>query len=151
MELYYNIAYISFANKQYKESVRWISKIELESYKEDLIQIQTYARLLKLIILFEIGDTYIEYTIRSTYRFLINQNRLLKFEKSIINCLKFIPKYNTSDELQKFYEIVANSLQPLWEDNIEKKNLRSLNLLAWAKSKLHKNSFTEAVRELTTK
>ncbi len=144
-EVSYNIAYIAFANGQYKESLKWINKIENESHKENLIQIQTYAKLLRLILLFELNDPYLNYTLRSTYRFLLRQNRLLKFEKTIIDCLKFIPKFNTTEEFHKFYETININLLPLWENELEKRNLRSLNLLAWAKSKLSKKSFTEAL------
>ena len=87
--VYYNIAYLYFLKNDFHKSIYYLNKILHDSKVKDEIEIFYYARLLNLIVHYEIGSfTLLESILKSTYRYLYKRQRVYKFEKQIYHFIK---------------------------------------------------------------
>ncbi len=92
--LHYQIAYLYFVQKQYSDALQWLNEIIGHSYGNVRDDIQSYGRILNLIIHFELGNILVlKYAVESTRRFLKKKRGLQPFEKEI---LRFFSKISTA-------------------------------------------------------
>lgn len=146
--LYYYIAYVYFVRGKYKLSLQWINKL-LNGFHEDFVpQWQSYARVLKLILYYELGYTdLMEHVIRSTYRFLLKKNRLLDTERIVLNGLRKIPHTDKPKEIKLFFSFVREELKKVGTDRINYDYKNNLDLLAWVESKINDVSLEIIVKQ----
>ena len=111
--------------------------------------IQSLARILNLIIHFEIGNTLLlESLLRSTYRFLSKRNRLYGFEKSVLGPLsKNQGELRTAKEMREAFVELKKEFENLSQNPSENAMLRYFNFTAWLESKIENKTFAEAVRK----
>ena len=102
------MAYIYFGSGHYALAASSINKI-LNDTDENIRQdIYAFARILNLIIHYELGNReLLEYIVKSTYRFLHRRNRLYKSEQLIVAFVqKEIPAViSKKDELDAFRKL----------------------------------------------
>ena len=134
--LFWNqFANFEFMDKNYSRALVWVNRI-MQIKSDARLDIQRYARLLQLIIHFELGNTiFLRYSIDSCRRFLRKRTSATPFERI---CLKHFaklshiapgdyPKY-----LQKFYFDLFEKDKNLVTDSI----LDYLDMKSWLHSRI---------------
>jgi len=147
--LYYNIATIYFYQDNYHKALLWINKIINRphfSFREDM---QSWARILQLLIHYELNTPDItDHLIISVYRFLLKREKLYKVEKSILNFIRRLSKIDaTRKALLEEFRRFRNELLKITKSPDEKKALEYFDLISWLKSKIENRSLAEIVRE----
>jgi len=149
MFIYILMAYTFFGSANYKVALKWTNKILNEpniGWREDLMN---YAKLLNLILHFEIGNhDLLESVIKSSVRFFENKKSSYHFELSFIELLKEMREQNGEvrfiTSMKNLKEaMIKNSSKgsiSISQDNLEL-------LLGWLESKIENKPFAEAIKE----
>jgi len=150
--LIFNLAITFFGSKNYPKANYYFNKIIHESSMEMRTDVHCFARIMSLIVHSEMGNNdMLEYTIKSTYRFLYKRNRLYKFETLILNFIKTnmsakaLPK-NAMDEK---FKILMDEIDVLKKDHFERKALNYFDFISWLESKIENRPFADIVRDKT--
>ena len=131
---------------------KWLNKILTDFEPNIREDIQSFGRILELIILFEKGDTdVLKRKLKSTSQLLKKQNKLLKFEKLIINFitnkLSTDEKWkNRKQEIEEFREF-KTLLIKFFKNPKEAKVLDYFDFIAWTESKIERRSLLEVMKE----
>jgi len=144
---YLSYFYIYFGVGDYDKALEslndWLN-LPKTSEREDL---QSLARILNLIIHYEIGNTLLlESLLRSTYRFLSKRNRLYEFEKRVLGFIQKSGKLRSSKELREAFISLKKEFEDLAKIPSENAMLRYFNFIAWLESKIENKTFAEAVQ-----
>lgn len=146
--IYYNMAYIYFGSGHYALAASSINKI-LNDTDENIRQdIYAFARILNLIIHYELGNReLLEYIVKSTYRFLHRRNRLYKSEQLIVAFIqKEIPAViSKKDELDAFRKL-KKEFQKIMHLPFEQKIMEYFDILSWLESKTGQKSFASIIQ-----
>jgi hypothetical protein len=146
LRMYYYMAYLSFGSGQYNKSLQWLNRV-INDNENDLRQdLYGYARLFNIVVHYELGNNeLLEYTIKSTARYLQKRNRDFEIEKLILDQFKKLIRLRTAvskkDQLFDFREKLNN----LARNEDGKALLRYFDFNAWIHSKLNQCSFEEAI------
>jgi hypothetical protein len=146
--LLYNLFYSYFGTGEFSKALGIINKLLNEYQKELRYDIQSAARILNLILHYELKNTMLlEYNAVSTYRFLYKSKRLYKLEAIILNFIKKkMPDiYTEKDELEAFVELRKEFIE-ISEHPYEKKAFEYFDYISWLDSKIEKKSFEEIVQ-----
>jgi len=140
--LLYNLAYINFGANQPREALRWLHRL-FNEYPGSRDDIRGYARILELIIRYEQDDRdYLEYAVRSAYRYLLRHGRAFKTEQAMLRFFrKEAPLINNQAAAQAAFRRLYLELEELFEDVFERKILHNFDLLSWLKSQFTEGSF----------
>ncbi len=134
---YYNISHVYFGNKDYKNSLKWITKIFNESSQDFQIELHRSSRIALLMILFEIGnDPLHSYFLKSTQNFIIKKGIYGRAEKLILGSFERIYKANSRKQLKLLFSELKKKLQELKKHPYEKDALTVFNLESWIDSKI---------------
>lgn len=151
MILYYEFFNTYFGAERFRKANYYLNKI-LNEPVDIRNDIQDFARILSLIVHFELGNMdLLEYTVKSTYRFLYKRNRLYQFETILLRFIrKVLPKIHpeTSGLLLAFKKLKIE-LEKVVKDPFERKALDYFDFISWLESKIEKRAFAEVVREKT--
>ena len=144
---YLSYFYIYFGVGDYDqalESLNQLLNLPKTTERED---IQSLARILNLIIHFEIGNTLLlESLLRSTYRFLSKRNRMYGFEKSVLGFIQRSGSLRSARELREAFIDLKKEFGNLSQNPSESAMLRYFNFTAWLESKIENKTFAEAVK-----
>lgn len=145
----YNVATVYFINKKYSKSLEVLNEIINENNPSLRDDIQGFARILRLIVLWEKGEQeMLPYAAVSTYRFLYKRKRLYKFENIVLNFIKQkLPEINTSTKRLETFKELKVKLEALFKDSFERKVLDYFDFISWIESKITKKEFKQLVRE----
>jgi hypothetical protein len=137
ISLYNRIAYACFIIKDYDKSLLYINKImNATNPKRDPEQ-HSFARIRNLIVHFEAGNyDFLEYSVKSTKRFLEKANRIYKFETLILNFIIKAMNYDNDDERLYLYEKLKNDIGKIADDKFEKNALEQFDIISWIDSKI---------------
>jgi len=132
-ELQFNLSVLLFLNKQYQKSLELIQKIMNSKASKEWRKLYENARILALIIYFEIGEySLLAYNIESTRKYFSRKgmsspltNQLFLYLKSFDNPEK------SKKELLALQKIAAIDLEEYTESFVQK-----VNLTAWIKQRL---------------
>ena len=141
-----------FGLEEYRTAKLWLNKI-LNDTNEDLrIDILCFARIMNLILHFELGDQeQLERIAKSTYKFLLKRERLYKVETAVFNFIrKRMSKINSRKELITAFKEVRSELIPLLDEPFEKNAFVYFDFISWLDSKIEKRSFADVLREKAT-
>ncbi|MEM7040237.1 MAG: hypothetical protein AAF570_24935, partial [Bacteroidota bacterium] len=121
MVFFYKIASIYFTMGQYGKCIRLLNEVINPNQKTLREDLQCFSRLLNLIAHFELGnDELLNYTIRSTYRFLMKMKDVTRFHELLIRFLKqslFRPR----SELRGAFQRLKVEMEKLSEDFYERR------------------------------
>jgi len=107
---YYQFAYIFFLNRDYLKSLFWLNEIMNRNFGRLHEDVQSYARILGLIIHFELNNIIVlRYAVTSCRRFLKKKKNLQEFESMLLRFFSRISLAGT-DEYQKLFENFYNNL-----------------------------------------
>lgn len=144
---YYNISRVYFGADDYKTALKYINEV-LNNNENMLRQdIFTFAQLINLIIHFELGNyDLLEYTIKSTKRFVDKKNRNFKFETVFLKGMRKLIKVKNPDDLSKTLENFRNELNKVFQDPYEKVAIQYFDFIAWIDTKLLRKTYAELIQ-----
>ncbi|MBI2271893.1 MAG: hypothetical protein HYU69_16245 [Bacteroidetes bacterium] len=144
----YDFCRLYFGAEDYQKASSYLNKI-LNNPLDARSDLHCFSKIISLIIHFELNDTeLLEYSIKSTYRYLLKRNRLYKFEDAILNFIrKKIFKKNTYKDLIEAFKELCEELLKLSKNPFEKRALEYFDFISWLESKIENRSFAEVVRE----
>ena len=135
-QLWYQFAYIYFMLNEFSSALRWVNKIVNTPYKDTRPDLQSYARLLNLMIHFEMGNIFVlKYAVDSCRRFLRKKDRIEVFEKVLLRFFSQISNAPEADYHHHFKKLHASLFDvdpPLMDDN----QLDYLHVRRWIEGKV---------------
>lgn len=140
--LRYQFAYIYFMQKDYSNSLKWVNEIIQTPFKNYRKDLQSYARILNLMIHFELGNIIVlKYAVENCRRFLKKPTNfrgeatVLPFAKVLLHFFSKIcnaPHSGYPHFFEKLKVDLLNAEPPILNDNI----LDYLDIKSWLVEKL---------------
>ncbi len=122
----------------------WISLMSGSIERKDL---QSLARVLNLIIHYELGNTLLlDSLLRSTYRYLNKANRLSEFERKMMNFIREAGKPHSRKEMQQILETLKQDFEELSRQP-SYGVFDLFDIIAWLESKINGKPFGEVAKE----
>ncbi|MDX2002136.1 MAG: hypothetical protein SFW35_06880 [Chitinophagales bacterium] len=148
IEIYYFIAYAYFGNGMNDKALVWLNRIiNNGSYfpREDML---CYARILNLLCHYELGnERFVEYNLKSTYRFLSKMKKVYKFETVILSFIKLQLKTSSRVLVKERLLTLRKELIAISQDPFEHNAFEHFDFVAWIDSKIEGRSFMSIVKE----
>ena len=89
MQLYLLAADFWVSSGMPSKALPWINRLLNQPKSELRIDLQCYARILNLIIHFDLGNfDVVEYKVNSAHRFIFKRDRMYRFERRVLKFLK---------------------------------------------------------------
>lgn len=147
--LFYNMASIYFGGENYSPANKYLNMVLNDTISDLRTDLHCFARILSMIIQFELGKKdLLEYTVRSTYRYLYKRKHLYQLEGSILNFIsKKYPIINSQKELIIAFKELKKELEKIYENPFENKASNYFDFISWLESKIEGRAFAEVVRE----
>ncbi|HEU4718084.1 MAG TPA: hypothetical protein VFU15_09630 [Bacteroidia bacterium] len=143
----YQFFYGSFGAGKFRKSLTWMNRLLEDETLRVRPEVYFFARIMNLIVHFELKNTdFLPYLIRSTYRMLIRQKRLFRFENVVLDFIRKSGNYTTAAEMKSAFLRLKTQLEELNKDPYEKQVLSFFDIIAWLESKITRRSFGEIVR-----
>ena len=140
---YFNI---HFGNEDFDGALAWINKWLMLPDSSDMNDLQGLARILNLIVNYEIGNTILlESLLRSTHRYLKNENQLSALEKRIIDFIKQMNNPLTKKEKKEAFSGLREDYKKISTDQ-HIGVLENFDFDAWFASKINNRKFAEEVK-----
>lgn len=134
--LKYNFACLYFKANEFKKSAHWLFVVLNDSSINFLPDLHTKAKIMNLMVQSELGNAdLLPYILRSTYHFLLKQQRLYKFEKRVIDFIRNLPNV-FSKEITSAYQTLKLDLVELAKDPYEKKAMDFFGFINWLDTKI---------------
>jgi hypothetical protein len=135
--LYNRIAYACFLEKDYDKSIIYLNRIINAANPKIEPEQYIFARIRSLIVHFEAGNyDLLEYSVKSTKRFLEKTKRIFKFEKLIFNFIAKAMNYTNDLDRLGLYEELKYNIRRLSNDKFEKNVLEQFDFISWIDSKI---------------
>lgn len=137
-KLQFNFAFarLLHANKNYKESLRWVNKILNNPNKEVRADIYCCARMLQIIIYYETKDwETLPYAIINTTRYLKSTKKLYRAETALLGAMRKLEDVEKPKELQQLKKLSV-AFEEIFTDNLEKNLLDNFNFSDWVSDKI---------------
>lgn len=143
---HYKIACVYFGASKLDETIFFLNKItnnHTPGIKED---IQCFARILKLITHYDLGDmVLVSYDVRSVYRLLLKMAELQAVQKEILKFVRKIPSINP-DHINREFISLRDKLTILEQDKLERRPFLYLDIISWLNSKIENISISDAIK-----
>lgn len=88
----------------------------------------------------------LEYSIKSTKRFLEKNKRIFRFEKLIMKFISEAVNYPEESDRKELYKKLKNDITGLMNDRFEKNVLEQFDFLSWTESKIKKITMPEMLK-----
>lgn len=147
---FFQYFYIYFGAGDFDQALQYLNEWLSMSGNIERKDLQSLARILNLIIHFEMDNTLLlESLVRSTQRYMRKQKKNLAYEEIMVRFFKAAPRARTREELKDALRRLDQELAPLFNDTKEKPMLELFDIRAWVGSKLNQQSFGAAIRQRT--
>ncbi len=138
---------IYFGTGNFDEALKSLNEWLKLSENVERKDLQSLARILNLIIHYELGNTMLlDNLLRSTYRYLNKANRLSEFERKMMNFIREAGKPHSKREMQQILE----TLKQEFEDLSKQPSygvFELFDIISWLESKINNRPYAEVVRE----
>lgn len=122
--------------KDFDKSIEYLSRI-LTIYPKIEPEQHIFARIRSLVVHFEAGNyDLLEYTVKSTRRFLERSNRIFKFEKLILDFIARAMDYTDDEQRLDLYEELKYSIEKISNDKFEKNVLEQFDFVSRTEANL---------------
>lgn len=147
--VFFGVQTAYLVNGEYKHALFWNNLFLNESAKYNNIDVQATARIISLILHYELNNTEVlPYITRSTYSFLKRKEKLYKAENAIINFIRNkISKAITKPGLLKAFNELMAELEEISRDPIESKFLQFFDYITWLESKIKGMTMVEVYKK----
>lgn len=144
--LYYYAAILCHVSNNHREALRWINAFLNEPRTEVRTDLQCNARLLNLIIHFELGNfDLVDHSLKSTYRFIVKRDRMYQAERMVLRSVKALAAADSEEGRLQIFKEMDEKIKELKDSRYESVAIQFLLLDSWVSSKLQKTTL-EAVR-----
>jgi hypothetical protein len=144
---WYKIACLYFGASNFRVAAKWLNKIINEKETDLREDLHSFARIIRLISYFEIGnDERIEYSIKSTYRFLLKKGTLQRYQNLILGFLRNSQQYNTQKKLIAAFADLKIEMQKLQNYRYEKRAFIYFDIISWLESKIENRLVEEVIK-----
>lgn len=110
--------------------------------------IHSFARILRLISYFELGDEeLVEYSIKSTYRFLLKKGTLQRYQRLILDFLRNSKYYDTQKKLIAAFSGLKQEMEKLQSSRYEKRAFLYFDIISWLESKIENRKVEDIIKE----
>lgn len=156
LRLYYYLAYLYFGAGQFNKALHWLNKVNNDNENDLRQDLYGYARLFNIVIHYELGNAdLLEYTIKSTARYLQKRNRDFDMEKLVLDQFKKLiratgmnAKRELMQEFKAKFDSILNEKHPTpVHSELSRSLLKYFDFPAWIDSKLEGKSFEESVHQ----
>lgn len=145
---YYKIACLYFGANNFRVAVKWLNRIINEKEMALREDIHSFARILRLISYFELGDEeLVEYGIKSTYRFLLKKRTLQRYQHLILNFLRNSKYYDTQKKLISAFSDLKKAMEKLQGSRYEKRAFLYFDIISWLESKIENRKVEDIIKE----
>ena len=149
LTFYYQFAFIHFGVHQHNKALFWLNKVLNDNEKDLRQDIFSYARLFNLVIHFELGNhDLLEYTIKSTARYLQKRERDFPIEKHIMEQMKKLIRAQNAQDKLKIYEGFKAGMRKLLKGPEDMIVLKYFDFNVWIESKINNTSYEEELIRL---
>ncbi len=149
LNICYNAGVIYFGMGDYTKAKHWINRILNDTSAIHMAyDIYCFARLLNLVIHFELGDQiFLEYIVKSAYQFFDKKKRLYKFEELILNFMRRrLPKIISREEFREEFMELRSALLKITGQKFERKALEYFDFISWLDSKIENRPFAQILK-----
>ena len=145
--IYYKISCLYLGAEEIDRAIHYLTKI-LQSKSKDIREdIQCFTRILLLICHYEQGDEiYMEYQIKSTYRFIGKMKDIHQFQKEIFQFLRKLTRIYP-DQLKNEFIILKEKLEILKKDPYEKRPFLYFDIISWLESRIENKPVHQVIGE----
>lgn len=145
--VYYEISKTYFSNEKYIKANAWLNKIFDEMFSSIEKSRHYGFKIYRLILYYEMQkNDLLEYELKSTYRLLLQQKKLYRFEEAILMFIRdAIKKIKTKKELTNSFKKLRDKLMEISEDKFEANALIYFDFISWLESKIEDKPFAEIV------
>jgi hypothetical protein len=151
MVFYYKIASLYFGMEDYKNAIKYLSKIinnKSLQMREDLL---CFSRILNLVAHYEAGEDHdLDRLIKNTYKFLIKMQDLYAVQQEMVNFLRGLgdiyPQQLKAAFKELHVKLVAYENHPY-----ERRAFLYLDIISWLESKIENKSTADIIKEKFTK
>ncbi len=118
ISFWFQLAYISFSKKDYKEALNWVNKILQFMDRTVRPDIQVQCRMLNLMIHFELGNMFVlRYFVDSAKRFIKKMKGLDDHEKLLLSFFSKISKVPVADYKELFQKLNVELIEKASSDS----------------------------------
>ena len=144
---FYQYFYIFFGNGNFEQALAYLNEWLALSGNIERKDLQSLARILNLIIHFEMGNTLLlESLVRSTQRFLKKEEHMLDYERAVLQFIKTTIRAAGKWEEKQAFQLLQKQLESLYEKPSERPMLDLFDIRAWVESKVRGIPFGDVVR-----
>ncbi|TND08837.1 MAG: hypothetical protein FD123_1691 [Bacteroidetes bacterium] len=146
LAFYHNIAMAHFLCEDWKSSMGWIEKIMLEKKSQQRIDLQCFARLLRLVLWYETGKyDLLEYETINAQRYLRKNGGWTVFESTVTKLVARLPAI-PAEEKPVLFRKAFHQLQKI-KENTETAGVPGLDeLICWMQSHLEGITIREVMK-----
>ena len=131
MQFWYQFAYIFFMSRDFNAALQWVNEILQSRFRQVRPDLESYARLLNLMIHFELGNySVLRYAVVSTRRFLNKKGKMESFEKLL---LQFFSKACNSPKAE--HGALLQKLEADLAPVLNQQHLDYLNFIDWIRER----------------
>ncbi len=139
LAFHYNLSILSFVLEDYSAALKWVNAIVDESGPEIREDIQHFARILVILLHFELGNwELLEYLHRSAYRYLFSRQQLNPYTKRLMESLKYLMYHPATIEQERELRSLRQDLDDLTSG--EKSSPGLNELYVWIDAKLQRQT-----------
>ena len=147
MLFYYNICSAYFGAEDYKNALKYINLVLNDSESGLREDVYTFARLVNLIIHYELGNyDLLDYTIKSTKRFVAKNQKNYKFETVFLKEFKKLLKVKDGSSTKELYINFKAELEKVLQDPYEQAAHEYFAFIPWLESKITNTPFINVVK-----
>lgn len=148
---YFQYVYIYFGTENYDQALTYLNEWLNLPRSVEQQDLQHLARLLNLIIHYELGNTILLTSLlRSTQRSLQKNNRYNTFEQFFLQCLRQANQLPGSRERKAAFQQNLEKFKQLSLGPADKAILRFFNFAAWLEAKALGQSFASVVQQMSS-
>lgn len=150
--LQYNFGCVLLIVGEYKQSRFYFQQLTNKHESNILNDLLSFSRILLLICDYESGNNYlIEYSIKSTYKFLLKRKKMFKFEEILLKFIRKIALEQTNkNKLINEFKLLKQELLILQKNKFEKQAFEYFDFIAWLDSKIQNKPLLEILLKKTT-
>jgi hypothetical protein len=146
--LKFNMSLAYFILGKFSEALVWANQVINSDEIKVRRDMYCMGKLFCLIIHYELGNLdYLEYSVKSTYRFLSQRNQLFDFEKITLDFIRRLPRITNKFLLEDSFRELRSQLLRISEENpLEQNALHTFEILPWLDSKIEHVPLADIIR-----
>lgn len=146
--IYYLAAYFYLSINEPNKALSWVNKLLNEPKTELRTDLQAMARILNLVIHYELGNLdLVHHNVNSSTRFIYKRDRLYNYEKATIKLIRKLADSFGASEREELLKNALNEFNEILKDPFERKAQELFNAVLWINSRLQKTSMAHLTQQ----